>query len=306
MGTGGFVIDAHLHVVDFLQHPMPAAELTHVLTDQTTDGAVVFGLPVKKKWATSEPQRPTYYLDDNAPCAGYSLTDELVATLVGQLDAAVRSRVAPLVCGLDPTDLLAPEHVELVAARHGIWRGVGELLLRHDDLTELTYGENARANHPALDGVLDVCAARDWPALVHQDASSAGRSHEREYVGELTDMLARHPDVPVVWAHAGVSRRVRPHDHARLLDELLTAHDTLHVDLSWAVADLALSDGDPHPDWVRLLTRHPDRFVLGSDTFGNPHGQNDRLLLWAPLVERLAGSEADLVRTGNAQRLWFD
>lgn len=300
------MIDAHLHVVDFLQRPLAAIDLARSLATGPADHAVVFGLPVKKKWATSEPQRPTYYLDDNAPCSGYSLTDELVASLVHDLAPEARARVAPLICGLDPTDLLAPDHVELVASRHpGLWRGVGELLLRHDDLTELTYGENARAGHPALNGVLEICAARDWPVLVHQDASSAGRAHEREYVGELVATLERHPAVPLVWAHAGVSRRVRPDDHARLLDDLLGTHPQLHVDLSWEVAELAVPEGEPDLGWLRLVERHPDRFVLGSDTFGDLDGHAARLQPWARLTDRLSPGTADLVRTGNAERLWF-
>jgi hypothetical protein len=305
-GTGQCVIDSHLHVVDFLQRSLRADELTETLTTGEVDQAVVFGLPVKKKWATSEPQQPTYYLDDNAPCSGYSLTDELVASLVLDLPRELQARVAPLICGLDPTDLLAAEHVELVAGRHdGLWRGVGELFLRHDDLTELTYGENARADHPALDDVLDICAARDWSVLVHQDASSAGRACEREYVDELVAMLDRHPAVPVVWAHAGVSRRVRPGDHAHLLDDLLTAHPQLHVDLSWEVTELAVREGEPHPDWLRLVERHPDRFVLGSDAFGDLSGYADRLRSWNRFAARLSPTTGDLVRAGNALRIWF-
>jgi hypothetical protein len=299
------VIDAHLHVVDFLQHPLTAAELGGLLRDGVSDRAVVFGLPVKKKWATSEPERPTYYLDDNAPCAGYSLTDELVAGLVAELDDDLRDRVAPLVCGLDPTDLLATDHLDLVTSRHDGFRGVGEVLLRHDDLTELTYGENARASHPALDGVLEYCRDRGWPFLFHQDASSAGRGTRHEYVGELDAMLRRHRGVAQVWAHAGVSRRIHPDDHHRMVGDLLDRHPHLHVDLSWALADLAVPDGRPHPDWLELVGRHPDRFVLGSDAFGDVGRQAPQLAPWTRFADALPRTASALVTDENARRLWF-
>jgi len=41
--------------------------------------------------------------------------------LVRALTPEDRDPVAPRVCGLDPTDLLADEHVELMMPRHEIW-----------------------------------------------------------------------------------------------------------------------------------------------------------------------------------------
>lgn len=300
------MIDSHLHLVNFLQTPVPGGDLVRTLARPDLDGAVVFGLPVKKKWALSEPERPTYYLDDNAPCGGYSLTDELVATLVQQLPDESRSRVAPLICGFDPTDRLAADHVETMTGRWDGWRGIGEVLLRHDDLTELTYGENARAGHPALDEVLEICRARGWAFSFHQDASSAGRGDGAEYVGEVRTMLRDHGAVAQVWAHAGVSRRVRPADHVRLVGELLDDHDNLHVDLSWVLADDVVGDEGPHPDWLALVVRRPDRFVVGSDAFGELDQQPGLLARWERLTSQLAAADRDLVEVTNARRLWFD
>ncbi|MDR6176567.1 hypothetical protein QE364_001279 [Nocardioides zeae] len=303
------MIDAHLHVVDFLQHPVDAGELAAAVDPANAaalaDGAVVFGLPVKKKWALSEPERPTYYLDDNAPCATHSLTDELVATVVASLPAPVRPHVAPLVCGFDPTDRLGVEHVVTMSERHDVWRGIGEVLLRHDDLTELTYGENARAGHPALDPVLELCRDRDWPLTFHQDASSAGRSGRYEYLGEVRTMLERHPDVDLVWAHAGVGRRVRPAGLPDLLDDLLGEHPRLHVDLSWELYDAVVGDDGPEGAWIDLVTRRSDRFVLGSDVFGALDGHADALGRWRRLTERLPESARNRVESENAQRLWW-
>jgi hypothetical protein len=299
-------VDAHVHVVDFLQHVAEPSDLVDALDDAGADRAVVFGLPVKKKWAASEPMRPTYYLDDNAPCATYELTDELVADFVAALRPEERDRVAPLVCGFDPTDLLAIEHVERMIGRHDCWRGVGELLLRHDDLTNLTYGETAHAGHPALDPVLDLCRQRGWPVSVHQDSSSAGRWDAFEYVGELREMLDRHRDTTVVWCHAGASRRVVPGEHVSMVRDMLASYPHLHIDLSWAVYDeLVTREGDVDRAWVELVTDYPDRFVVGSDVFGSFKELPDKLDRFDPLLERLPDSAAVMVAQGNAERLWF-
>jgi hypothetical protein len=47
------------------------------------------------------------------------------------------------------------------------WKGIGEVMARHDDLTALTYGETARADHVALDAVYELAAERDLPVSVH-------------------------------------------------------------------------------------------------------------------------------------------
>jgi hypothetical protein len=299
-------VDAHVHLVDFLQHVAEPPDLLDALDQAGASKAVVCGLPVKKKWELSEPMRPTYYLDDNAPCATYELTDELVADFVTALAPEERGRVAPLICGFDPTDLLAVEHVERMIGRHDCWRGVGELLLRHDDLTNLTYGETARAGHPALDPVLDLCRARGWPVSVHQDSSSAGRWDAFEYVGELRQMLDRHQSTLVVWCHAGASRRVRPGEHVSMVRDMLASYPRLHVDLSWAVYDeLVTRDDRPDPAWVDLVSEFPDRFVLGSDVFGSFKELPDKLDRFDMLLERLRHEDAAMVAHENAERLWF-
>jgi hypothetical protein len=299
------LVDAHVHLVDFLQHGEGAEAFLTAMDAAGVDRAVVFGMAVKKRWAASEPRRPGYYLDDNSGCYHFSLTDALVANELRDLAPDRRARLAPTVCGFDPTDLLAIEHLERVWVSYDGWAGIGELLLRHDDLTNLTPGEPASIAHPALDPVLDFARDRDVPVAVHHDSSSAGRPGEHEYVPELSSVLGRHPGTTVVWCHAGISRRVEPKGQAGVLAELLAAHPRLHVDLSWAVVDHVVPGGQPDAAWVRLLDDRPDRFVLGSDVFGRPDGMGPALARFSPLLDALAPTTRTAVAGGNAARLWF-
>jgi predicted TIM-barrel fold metal-dependent hydrolase len=183
---------------------------------------------------------------------------------------------------------------------------VGELLLRHDDLTNLTYGEPARAGHPALDPVLDLCAQRDWPVSVHQDSSSAGRWDEFEYLDEFRGMLDRHLGTTVVWCHAGASRRVKPGEHVSMVRDMLSTYRRLHLDLSWAVYDeLVTREGRVDPAWVELVGDFPDRFVIGSDVFGAFDELPAKLDRFEQLLDELSGRDAECVRHENAERLWF-
>jgi hypothetical protein len=299
------LVDAHVHLVDFLQHGEGVDAFLAAMDGAGVDRAVVFGMAVKKRWAASEPRRPGYYLDDNSGCYSFSLTDALVANELRALAPEQRARLAPTVCGFDATDLLAIEHLDRVWSSYDGWAGIGELLLRHDDLTNLTQGEPATITHPALQPVLDFARAQGVPVAVHQDSSSAGRPGEHEYVPELSSALARHPRTTVVWCHAGISRRIAPRGQVQVLTELLAAHPGLHVDLSWAVAEHVVPDGRPDPDWLRLIESRPDRFVLGSDVFGRPAGLGDALARFDPVLDALPASARAAVAAGNATRLWF-
>jgi hypothetical protein len=301
------LVDAHVHVVDFLQQQVRPHDLVTAMSESGVDRAVVFGLPVKKKWPINEPRRPGYYLDGNAPCQFYSLTDELVADLHARLPADVAPFVAPTLCGFDPTDLLAIEHVDLMWSRHDCWRGIGEVMLRHDDLTNLTNAENPSASHPALDPVFDFAAGHDVPVAVHHDSSSSGRPGEHEYIGQLDQMLARHSRTTVVWCHAGVSRRVEPRDQHRVVADLLDRHDRLHVDISWVLLDQVFTrDGTVHPDWHELLVRHPDRFVLGSDVVGPKSDWSSPIDRLTRVLDQLPASARTSIAAGNATRLWWN
>ncbi|MDQ1676423.1 MAG: hypothetical protein QOC93_1567 [Actinomycetota bacterium] len=299
------VVDAHVHLLDLLQQGEGAGQFLSALDRAGADRAVVFGMAVKKRWAAGEPRRPGYHLDDNSGCYSFSLTDALVANDLRELAPGQRARLAPTVCGFDVTDLLAIEHLERVWDSYDGWAGIGELLLRHDDLTNPTQGEPATIAHPALEPVLDFARAHGVPVAVHQDSSSAGRPGEHEYVPELASALARHPRTTVVWCHAGISRRIEPRGQVRVLAELVAAHPGLHVDLSSAVADHVVPDGHPDPAWVGLIDARPDRFVLGSDVFGRPAGLGEALARFEPLLAALAPSTRAAVAGDNAMRLWF-
>jgi hypothetical protein len=156
------IVDAHLHFVDFIQDSDGMTRLLAAMDDGRIAKAVVFGLPLKKKWDAFEKRPPHYYLDDNARCYYFHQTDEILADAFLYLPIPARKRFAPLVCGFNPTDKHAVRDVERMLDKYPFWRGVGEILCRHDDLTNMTNEETARVNHPGLFDIYELCAARLW------------------------------------------------------------------------------------------------------------------------------------------------
>lgn len=133
------MIDAHVHAVDFTQNTRGFKDLIYYMDRANIVKSVVFGLPVMKRWSETEREAPVYYLDDDTDCYYYSFTDGIIAEEYKKLSSEEQERIYPLICGFNPTDRYAIEHIKRMYQFYpGVFRGIGEILLRHDDLTLLT------------------------------------------------------------------------------------------------------------------------------------------------------------------------
>jgi len=261
------ITDAHLHVVNFTQETPGGESLIYYMDQAHIDRAVIFGLPVSKIWGVGEREAPDYYLANDAPCYYYSYTDVTVAEMVKSLPTAQQDRLYPLICGFNPVDRYAVRHVERLFAQYpGIWSGIGEVLLRHDDLTAFTYGETAHANHPALFPIYQFAADYDLPVLLHQNITSVTKNDHPVYLWELEEAVAEFPRTRFIFAHCGMSRRLNVPFYYQMVNRLLAQYSNLYVDYSWIIYDVTICpDGKPDPDWLSLTEKYSDRICLGSD-----------------------------------------
>ncbi|MHB0857884.1 MAG: amidohydrolase family protein [Anaerolineae bacterium] len=261
------LIDAHLHVANFVQQTPGGPALLDAMDRANVQRAVVFGLPVAKVWDACDREPPDYYLANDSRCYYYGYTDVLVAELVRSLPPEGRARLYPLMCGFNPVDRLALRDVERLYAQYpDVWCGIGELLLRHDDLTALTYGEVARANHQALWPVYQFAADHDLPVLMHQNVTAVSKSDHPVYLYELEEALRDFPRTRFILAHCGMSRRVEVPFYYQMVERLLEQYPLLCVDYSWIIYDVAICpQGRPNEDWLALTERFSTRICLGSD-----------------------------------------
>jgi predicted TIM-barrel fold metal-dependent hydrolase len=301
------VVDAHLHFVDFIQETDGLEKLAAAMDAGRVSKAVIFGLPLKKKWEAYEPKPPHYYLDDNSRCYYFHQTDEILASAFLAAPAATQKRFAPLVCGFNPTDRYAYRDIERMLDKYPFWRGVGEILCRHDDLTNMTNEETARANHIALHDVYRLAADRGLPVLIHQNSTSVSIHDEYEHLHELEEMLEKFPATVFVWAHCGISRRVSHKNYHEMVSSRLDRYPNLKVDVSWVVYDDVMTSPplEPKKHWLETVNRHPDRFSLGSDLCGHFDHLGKALSRYNGLLRSLHEPVRGLVASGNAERLWF-
>jgi hypothetical protein len=141
------------------------------------------------------------------------------------------------------------------------------------------------ADHPLFLALADVAAQRDVPIDLHMDATDSEMRTPPRFAIEIANpprlpetlsglgrLLTHNRRARIVWAH-GASDPLGAMS-ATTLGRLMDAHPNLFVSLRLVgpeapvMTNKALApSGELDPDWKALLTRHPDRFTIGTDSF---------------------------------------
>ena len=270
---------------------------------------VVCGMPFVKKWAEDDFfLRPKYYLDSSSRVKAARDTDLQVAAAFmdykrrfagdkTQLDKL--TRLHPFVCGLDTTDLGAVDlAIKRIREYPGVWEGLGELMSRHDDLTNLTTGERPRANHPSFIRLLKFAGRVSLPVSIHHNVAPISRNESELkqplYLDEFLALLKNtvHDEAnaanrpKVIWCHAGISRRIVVKNYRQTLERILDEyHEYLYLDLSWVVLGAYVYKN--LEEWVALIQKYPDNFLIGSDSVGKYSGIPMELKKYQALLSAL-------------------
>ena len=292
--------DAHLHLVDFLQGSQGIEAVVAAMDRAGVSDAMITGMPLVKKWEPQDPQKPLYYLDDDARTYWYSATDVLVARQVLGLSEPLRQRFHPFITGFNGSDMNALDHVQrMIEWYPGLWQGIGEIMARHDDLTALTYGEVSRANSPSLGRVYDFAAAHDLPVSIHSNIGSVWQ-REPIYLHEIEDAIRNHPKTRFIWCHAGISRRIVIPSLVADLRRLLRTYKNVWIDISWVVFDDVIAPrGEVDPSWLLLIEEFPTRFMIGSDKVGKFDNYSSEIVKYDRLLARLSPAAAKQVAHDN-------
>jgi hypothetical protein len=160
--------------------------------------------------------------------------------------------------------------------------GFGEIASLHISARRGHPYEFAPADHPLLKLLADIAADHGMPIDLHMDAV-AGRASPPERFAEghnppvLPDTLAaferllsHNTRAKIVWAHGGSDPLGAMTPMA--IDRLMQEHGNLFVSLRIVgsgapMHNKLLAPGGLDPAWRSLLLRHPDRFVIGTDSF---------------------------------------
>ena len=269
--------DVHFHPTNYAQRGIRAVEYLDLVGDRVGRVAM-FGIPLHQKWDyfVSGDRSPEYYLLSDASLYYYpfSFVDAVIAQKYRSLTDTQKRRVDPMITGFNPTDMYAAEHIKRVLRTFpGVFAGIGEFSVHKEFVSAKVTGHTASLRNPALDGILAAVAEIGLVAILHCDVDTVRPGGRPAHFDDLLQLLARHPDATVVWAHTGLGRFVGPSGaHVELLDDMLSdaRYDHVALDLSWdEVAKYVVADTQAAA-WVALINRHPTRFLFGTDAVAPP------------------------------------
>lgn len=193
--------------------------------------------------------------------------------------------------------------------------GFGEIAVLHLSLLNMHPFEQVPSTHPLMAALAKVADQRKVVIDLHMDAVTAVPSMPTPQrlkvppnppalngnIEGFERLLAEHPNARIVWAHGGsdFTGNLTP----ALIRRLMDAHPNLFMSLRPLPSqvnsanpfglhfyNLILTPSGIEPDWLALLRRHSDRFVMGSDSFFVPPSANP-------------GGAASMLARGNQGRL---
>lgn len=178
--------------------------------------------------------------------------------------------------------------------------------------------EAVPADHPLLLMLSDIAASHDLaidihfdlvprdmdlpPQLVNLSAQHPNPSRLTQNQEGLERFLAHNRKTKIVWAHVGgepLATRT-----PAVVRDLLTRNPNLYMSFRIQrmrpeiAADALSPQGTLKPDWVRVISDFPDRFVMGTDTFyqDGPQARGGDAVGLANLQRLLAQLPPDVAR----------
>jgi predicted TIM-barrel fold metal-dependent hydrolase len=304
--------DCHLHLTNYIQEGTDIHDFLKIMGTKVGRVAI-FGIPLQQQWSYENTGdfAPTYYLQTDAPLYYYSFTDAYIAMAYKSLSKEEQKRFDPMITGFNPTDMYAADHIRRVLKTFpGVFSGIGEFTIHKEFVSSKIAGETASLMNPALDRIMDFAGEVGLLVLLHNDVDMPfPKPNQDPYqVTQLRDLIKRHPQTKIIWAHAGLGRVVRPvNDQLGIMERGLSNLPNLYVDLSWdQTAKYVVSSPEATKATAALINEFPDRFLFGTDEVA-PTDQVRYLSiydLYAPLLAELTPEAREKFLKGNYERLF--
>jgi hypothetical protein len=319
--------DAHFHLTNYVQEGTDLRKYVDEIMGEKIGRSTVFGIPLQQTWSyeNSGEYAPTYYLHSDAPLYYYSFTDAYIANAYLKLTPDQRKRLDPMITGFNPADMYASDHIRRVLETYpGVFTGIGEFTIHKEFVSSKVAGDVASLTDPALDRLLEFAGEVGLVVILHNDIDMpfAKAGAEPVFLTQMKDLLRRHPNTTIIWAHTGLGRVVHPSQpqavagaaersatHLELIESLIADPTLSHVyyDISWdEVAKYAVSSPQAVKSAAAMFNRHPDRFLFGTDNVA-PADQATQLRvydLWDPIWKLLTPETSQMIRLGNYERLF--
>jgi hypothetical protein len=318
--------DSHFHLTNYIQKGTDIHTYLEIMGDKV-GRSTLFGIPLQQMWSYSNSgtYAPTYYLQSDAPLYYYSFTDAFIARSYQSLRPGEQARLDPMITGFNPADMYGVDHIRRVLELFpGVFSGIGEFTIHKEFVSSKIAGGPASLTDPALDRILDFAGEVGLIALIHcdMDMPFAKPGTQPTYLEQMKQMLRRHPQTTIIWAHLGLGRVVHPtQDQAtanteerssgyqEIVMQLLEDRTLNHVyfDISWdEVAKYAIASATATQRIAQIFNQHSARFLFGTDNVA-PMDQETQLRvyqMWTPVWALLTPEASVNIRKANYERLF--
>jgi Amidohydrolase len=323
-GAANEFYDSHFHLTNYIQQGITPRQFLEIMGTRV-GRSTLFGIPLQQQWsyANSGNFAPTYYLQSDAPLYYYSFTDAYIASVYKALTPAEQARFDPMITGFNPADMYGVDHIRRVLQVFpGVFTGIGEFSIHKEFVSSKVAGETASLTNPALDRVLDFAAESGLVVILHNDIDMpfAKTDAEPVYLTQTKDVLRRHRNASIIWAHTGLGRIVHPiqvsaetaerdPNYIGVVEAMLMDPTLAHVnfDISWdEVAKYAVASPQATARVATVLNRYPDRFLFGTDTVAPASAAAYFAVfdMWEPVWRQLTPDASLKVRKGNFERIF--
>ena len=306
--------DSHFHLTNYVQEGTDIHKFLEIMGNKVGRVAL-FGIPLQQMWNYNNSGNfaPTYYLASDDPLYYYSFTDAYIAMAYRSLTKEQQARFDPMITGFNPADMYATDHIKRVLTTFpGVFTGIGEFSIHKEFVSSKVAGPVATLNNPALDRILDFCAESGLLVILHNDINMPFPKSGQENwdIEQIKALFARHRNTPIIWAHCGVGRIVRPvKDQMAMLDKALAdpKSSNIYIDISWSeVAKYVTETPEATANVAAVINKYPDRFLMGTDEVA-PSDQASYLKildLYKPLFVKLTPEAKQKLLKGNYERLF--
>jgi len=306
--------DSHFHLTNYVQEGTDIHKFLEIMGTKVGRVAL-FGIPLQQMWNYNNSGNfaPAYYLASDDPLYYYSFTDAYIAMAYKSLTKEQQARFDPMITGFNPADMYATDHIKRVLTTFpGVFTGIGEFSIHKEFVSSKVAGPVATLNNPALDRILDFCAESGLLVILHNDINMPFPKSGQENwdIEQIKALFARHRNTPIIWAHCGVGRIVRPvKDQMAMLDKALANPQSgnIYIDISWTeVAKYVTETPEATANVAAVINKYPDRFLMGTDEVA-PSDQASYLKIldmYKPLFEKLTPEAKQKLLRGNYERLF--
>ena len=318
--------DSHVHLTSYVQEGTDIHDYLKIMGDKV-GRSVLFGLPLQQKWSylNSGDRKPTYYLHSDAHLYYYSFTDAVIAHEYGKLNEEEKKRFDPMITGFNPTDMYAVDHIKRVMKMYpGTFVGIGEFSIHKEFVSSKISGETASLKNKALDKIFEFAAEAGLVVLFHNDIDIPfdEKAPMPVYAKQTHELLRRHPNTTVIWAHTGLGRIVHPHiksdeetkggihnpNHGEIIEYALNDPKLSHLnfDISWdVVARYFVATPETVKRTAAMINKYPDRFLFGTDNVApNAKTYYHVYEMYQPLWDELTPEARHKILIGNYERIY--